>query len=287
VSVIPELGHLIVLNYATTVPGAESHLTWTRSGTSNEWLVTGTVGQLAPPQMQDVAVQDSALFAADALRHELQLRGIAILGRIRARHRDLSSVPDPLHTPFAVDTTGTELAAIDSAPLSSAIQVINKTSQNLHAEMLLRELGWNLRHTGTLAAGLDERKSFLAGAGVPDTGYAFVDGSGLGRQGLTTPQSTVALLRYMWQRPERDVWFASLPVGGFDGTLQKRFKGIAGADRVHAKTGSLAHVAALAGYLQTKRGHWIVFCVMLNAQTAHLPEAQSFLDHLCAIFLDS
>ena len=131
------------------------------------------------------------------------------------------------------------------------VQVVNKVSQNLHAEMLLREVGYATRNVGTLAAGLDERQKFLQQAGISNDGYDFADGSGLARQGVTTPASTVTLLRYMWMRPEKKLWLESLPVGGIDGSLRRRFKGLAGGDRVHAKTGSLSHVAALSGYLLT------------------------------------
>ena len=100
---------------------------------------------------------------------------------------------------------GTSLALHESATLGEIIKVINKVSQNLHAEMLLREVAAVRRGTGTLAEGLKEGEAFLSEAGVTQAGTGFVlaDGSGLARQDLTTPDSTVAVLRYMWQRPER------------------------------------------------------------------------------------
>jgi D-alanyl-D-alanine carboxypeptidase/D-alanyl-D-alanine-endopeptidase (penicillin-binding protein 4) len=178
-----------------------------------------------------------------------------------------------------------ELASLESAPLFQVIQVVNKVSQNLHAEMLLRETAYATRSMGTLAAGLDERKSFLTEAGIPQKTYAFVDGSGLARQDVTSPQATVALLRYMWSRPERQAWVDSLPIGGVDGTLKSRFKNIAGADRVHAKTGSLSHVAALSGYLQTKSGKWLIFSMMANAELNDHEEVQKFFDAACGVLL--
>jgi D-alanyl-D-alanine carboxypeptidase/D-alanyl-D-alanine-endopeptidase (penicillin-binding protein 4) len=90
----------------------------------------------------------------------------------------------------------------------------------------------------------------------------------------------------MWQRPERDVWLESLPIGGVDGTLQHRFSNIEGAERVHAKTGSIGHVNALSGYIETRQHGWIAFSVMVNATTAPDSDVRAFIDHLCAIFLD-
>jgi D-alanyl-D-alanine carboxypeptidase/D-alanyl-D-alanine-endopeptidase (penicillin-binding protein 4) len=162
---------------------------------------------------------------------------------------------------------------------------VNKVSQNLHAELLLREVAVATRGVGTLAAGLDERKSFLSSAGIPENAYQLDDGSGLARQDLASPHATVQLLRYMWNRPERETWLASLPVGGSDGSLQHRFRAVAGAARLHAKTGSLAHVAALSGYLQTQSGGWIVFSLMANAEVDNSGAVQNFFDSACALFL--
>jgi D-alanyl-D-alanine carboxypeptidase/D-alanyl-D-alanine-endopeptidase (penicillin-binding protein 4) len=283
----PEVGALMVLNQAVTDRTNVAKVNMLRVPGSNELVVSGTVGQTAPPAQEDVAVADPALFAANALKFELENRGVVVRGEPRAVHRDLTTVPNPLAAQRVVASpTGTELASLESAPLFEAIQVVNKVSQNLHAEMLLREVAYATRSVGTLAAGLEERKVFLEEAGIPDTAYAFADGSGLARQGLTSPNATVALLRYMWNRPEKESWVNSLPVGGVDGSLKNRFKNVDGADRVHAKTGSLSHVAALSGYLETKSGRWIIFSMMANAELNDSDEVQKFFDAACELFLN-
>jgi D-alanyl-D-alanine carboxypeptidase/D-alanyl-D-alanine-endopeptidase (penicillin-binding protein 4) len=282
----PDIGSLIVLNEATTDDTNVAKINMSRPPGSNELVISGTIGMSAQPDQEDVAVPDPALFAARALRYELQNRGVSIRGEAQAVHRDLATVPNPLGAPrIAIIPSGMELASLESAPLFQVIQIVNKVSQNLHAEMLLRETAYATRSMGTLAAGLDERKSFLAGAGIPEKTYAFADGSGLARQDVTSPQATVALLRYMWNRPERQAWVDSLPIGGVDGTLKHRFKNIAGAERVHAKTGSLSHVAALSGYLQTKSGQWLIFSMMANAELNDHGDVQKFFDAACGVLL--
>ncbi len=141
---------------------------------------------------------------------------------------------------------------------------------------------------GTLEAGLKEREAFLQEIGITHdiSGFAFADGSGLARQDLTTPDSTVALLQAMWQRPERDIWLQCLPIGGVDGSLEHRFRNIAGAQRVHAKTGSIAHVNALSGYIETQQHRWLAFSIMVNATAGHESAVRDFIDHLCAVFLE-
>lgn len=282
----PDVGYFVVLNELVTDNSAANHVAISRPAGSNELVLSGTIGRTAPQTQEDIAVADPALFAAEALKQALEERGIAVDGEARARHRDLNNVADPLGAPLIATTpSGTELASLESAPLWQVVQVVNKVSQNLHAEMLLREVGYATRNVGTLAAGLDERQKFLQQAGVPESNYAFADGSGLARQGVTTPQSTVTLLRYMWTRPEKKLWLESLPVGGVDGSLKRRFQGLDGGERVHAKTGSLSHVAALSGYLLTKSGRWIVFSMMANAEVADAPEVTAFFDRACEIFL--
>jgi serine-type D-Ala-D-Ala carboxypeptidase/endopeptidase (penicillin-binding protein 4) len=217
----------------------------------------------------------------------LEERGISVLGKAKAVHRDLSSVPNPLEEPRVVSAPeGIILASLDSAPLYQIVQVVNKVSQNLHAEMLLREVAFATRGVGTLAAGLDERTKFLAEAGVDNTIFDFADASGLARQDLTTPNATVQLLKYMWQRPERDSWLASLPVGGVDGSLRRRFKNLPGAERIHAKTGSLSHVSTLSGYLQNKSGHWIIFSIMINGEVNDKGDVQKFFERAFGQLLD-
>lgn len=166
--------------------------------------------------------------------------------------------------------------------------MVNKVSQNLHAEMLLRELGFAQVGAGTLAAGVAARKAFLAEAGVTEkgTGYVLEDGSGLARQDLITPHSAVALLRYMWSRPERGVWLASLPVGGVDGSLEHRMSKASHAERIHAKTGSLSHVFALSGYAEPGPGKWLAFSILINGATAPEQEVSDFVDQFCALMLN-
>lgn len=286
ITMAPDVGEFVLLNQVVTGPGNQTRISITRPPGSNELIVSGTLGSQAPAFQEDIAVADPALFAAEALRYALEQRGVVVRGEARAFHRNLKDVPNPLTAPRLESTpTGTELATLNSAPISQIVQVVNKVSQNLHAEMLLREVAFATRSIGTLEAGREERKSFLAEAGLDPAGFAFADGSGLARQDLTTPDSTVKLLRYMWSRPERDAWIQSLPIGGVDGTLQHRFKSIEGAGRVHAKTGSLSHVTATSGYLQTASGRWIIFSMMANAEVNASAEVGSFFDRACGLFL--
>ena len=67
---------------------------------------------------------------------------------------------------------------------------------------------------------------------------------------------------------------AALPVGGRDGTLEHRFVGTRAAGNVHAKTGSIANVRALSGYVTSLDGETFVFSMIAN----HFTVPQSAID---------
>jgi D-alanyl-D-alanine carboxypeptidase/D-alanyl-D-alanine-endopeptidase (penicillin-binding protein 4) len=271
----PEPSALVVLNQVVTDTTIATHIEFRRPVGSNELILRGTISNATGQWTEQFAVTDPARFAAEALVEVLRERGIAVRGEARSEYA--ASTPE-----------STLLVGHESLPLWQVIQIVNKVSQNLHAEMLLREVAFQRTGAGTLENGRKEREAFLAEAGVTPkgTGFTSSDGSGLSRSDLTTPNSTVTLLRYMWTRPERDMWIQSLPVGAWDGSLEYRFRRLSGSQRVHAKTGSLSHVNALSGYLQTKTGRTLAFSIMVNGTLAPESAVREFIDRLCAVFLD-
>src|SRR5581483_11515091 len=88
------------------------------------------------------------------------------------------------------------LASYQSKPLIEDVRVINKVSQNLHAELLLRLLGREKGTAGTIEGGLEVLRGFLNQAGITTDEYLLYDGSGLSRQNLVSPHAVVKLLRY-------------------------------------------------------------------------------------------
>ncbi|MGB9604962.1 MAG: D-alanyl-D-alanine carboxypeptidase/D-alanyl-D-alanine endopeptidase, partial [Bryobacteraceae bacterium] len=182
----------------------------------------------------------------------------------------------------AVVPEGVELARRESPPLIEVLRVIDKVSQNLHAELVLREVGRVLRGEGSRAAGLAEMAAFLEEAGVPRGEYRFLDGSGLSRLNLVTPAAVVRLLAWMYRSPHWEAWISLLPVGGEDGTLSGRFGGAARARRIHAKTGTLSLSNALSGYAQSRRG-MLAFAIMANNAVAPASEVRAVIDKIALL----
>jgi D-alanyl-D-alanine carboxypeptidase/D-alanyl-D-alanine-endopeptidase (penicillin-binding protein 4) len=156
------------------------------------------------------------------------------------------------------------LASYQSKPLIEDVRVINKVSQNLHAEILLRLLGREKGTAGTVEGGLEVLRGFLNQASVPSDQYLFYDGSGLSRQNLATPHAVVQLLRYAASQPWGASFRETLSVAGVDGSLAERFPHLDPHTHVYGKTGSLGGVKALSGYATTARGQQIAFSILSN-----------------------
>jgi len=98
-----------------------------------------------------------------------------------------------------------------------------------------------------------------------------------------TPAAVVKLLRYMYDLPARDTWISFLPVAARDGTLAGRFDDTPAAGRIHAKTGSLAHVNALSGYVQRHDGSWAAFSMLVNNSNQSAAAVRAVMDKICIL----
>ena len=117
----------------------------------------------------------------------------------------------------------------------------------------------------------------LTKVGVPRTAYDFADGSGMSTYNRIAPRGTVTFLRWVSAQPWGAVWRASLPVGGVDGTIARRFKGTALEGRIFAKTGGLNATAALSGYMIARSGRELTFSILANDMPA-VTRAQPIMD---------
>jgi len=151
--------------------------------------------------------------------------------------------------------------------------VLMKVSQNLYAETFLKTIGAVAGTGGNAESGRKEVARVLQSWGIAPEEYVLADGSGLSRYNYLTPHMLVTILERIYRDPRhRDPFIAALPVGGEDGgTIARRFKGTRAAGNVKAKTGSLANVRALSGYVTTLDGEPLVFSIIANNFT--VPQA--------------
>ena len=229
-----------------------------------------------------LAVDDPARYAAEVLRDALQRRGVVIGGEAVTRHHfaDESAGEPGASEPRVV------LASRTSPPLEELLQVTDKVSQNLHAEVMLREVGYQKKQPGSREGGLAALREFLREIGLGKDCCEFTDGSGLSRSTLVTPAAVVRLLAYMYRSSYRDVWLSLLPIAGADGTLASRFEDHPEARAIHAKTGSLAHVRAMSGYVTVAGREPLAFSLLVNNEDAPGPEARRAIDRIALALVE-
>ena len=282
IRVSPSLDYFAIENRVVTVAGGRSNVQVARSSGSRQLRVWGTIPAGGAPEGRSLAVDDPAQFAAATLWDALIRRGVQVTGRPVARHR-LTGESAPLRS--AAPTSGVELARRLSPPLADILTVVNKESQNLHAELLLGEVGRARGREGSRAVGLEQLGRFLAEAGVPLEEVQLVDASGLSVLDMVTPQAMTRLLAYMDRSQNREAWINSLAVAGEEGTLSQRFKEDPSAKRIRAKTGTLSHVSAIGGYALTAGGERLAFAILVNNYTAPAAEVRAIVDRIVMLLV--
>lgn len=290
-----------------------SHVQMERALGSKVLRVYGSIAVDSQPDEEQVAIHDPAEYAAMALKGLLEARGIVVTGKARARHRlsddargflEQTEVPMPGLEPkriygrgghmipcvndcqqkqaAAMEEAGTMVATHSSPTVQEDIVVTNKISQNLHAELLLRDLGASVVWEGSTAQGARIVKTFLEKAGIDKDDFIFFDGSGLSGHDLVTPRATARLLQYASTRPWFAQWKASLPVGGEDGSLESRFGKVPLKDHVFAKTGTLGEARALSGYVECASGRTVIFSIMVGNHLPGTSDDREVMDKIVA-----
>jgi D-alanyl-D-alanine carboxypeptidase/D-alanyl-D-alanine-endopeptidase (penicillin-binding protein 4) len=278
ISLTPAVEYYTIHNTLKTHIGAPRSITVDRQPGSHVLLIGGTAAPNGGAASQLIAIDDPAAFAAQAFAELLRARGVTIRGSVRAAHR----LPGQPYQPVS----GVELAKRVSPPLIEILKVVNKVSQNLHAEIALREVGFIKRSEGTADAAHEEMTEFLTSLGLDRKDFALADGSGLSRRTLATPTTFTTVLRYMHNSPWRDAFWALLPIAGEDGTLSNRFRGFKGVTAIRAKTGSISHVAALSGYAGEDSGRRLAFSILVNDYTAPSSEIRAIVDKIAVAILE-
>ena len=247
---------------------AEFFATIEPAGPQNIVRLIGSINRAGPAVTLPVAVQDPAYTAALRLKALLDARGVNTGASVDVRYRfGIAQAPAP-HM---------EIARNLSPPLIENITFLMKQSQNLHAELLLRRLGL-IDGDGSRQAGLQVVEAMLNEAGAPRWAWDFADGSGMSVYNRLTPQMTADFLLWTTTQPWGQAFRDTLPIGGVDGTLRRRFNGTPLEGRIFAKTGTLRGTNALSGFMMTKSGQMLVFAAFANERPTGAGSATDALD---------
>ena len=189
---------------------------------------------------------------------------------------------DTLEIPFRVDSTLTlqllenalqkkvalthrmpeaEKKVLYSIPSDSVYKRMMWESDNFLAEQLLILVSSTLSDTLNSA----KAREYVLEKHLSDLKQSprWVDGSGLSRYNLFSPQSIVQVLEKMYADIPRARLFSIFPSGGVSGTLVDWYSGDT-TPYIYAKSGSLGNNYCLSGYLLTKSGKVLIFSFMNN-----------------------
>jgi len=302
-------GELQVVVHGGAGPGAEPTITWSPLGTED--FVTAAL-TTAPP---DSATRVRPHYLPESHR-------IVLDGRVRADRVDTLTfaIRDPVRQATAalerilrergieavggwgvvwepgVDLGGTcvsgsvgrcpaafRVGDLTSPPMVEIVQAILEPSQNWMTEQLVRTLGAELGEEGSWEGGLDVVTRFLVDqVGVDSLDISPRDGSGLSSADLVTPRALVRILRYMAAGPNGEAFRHALAEPGEeDSTLERRLPGFEG--RVYGKTGTIANVNSLSGYLVRDDGREVVFSILSNGSGLPSSRVRATIDEVVAV----
>ncbi|HEV2132403.1 MAG TPA: D-alanyl-D-alanine carboxypeptidase/D-alanyl-D-alanine-endopeptidase [Longimicrobiaceae bacterium] len=271
VALTPPSGHVRLENRTTTVEaGRPAQIEMGYVELDDLLVVSGEIPRDTSGITQRVGVRDPARYFITALRETLREAGIAVEGRAMLRE-DLEEDAPALRG-------GARLFVHHSPPVREILPIMMKPSQNQIAEALLKTLGAEARGQGRAAAGAQVVDSLFGAWGLDTGGLSMRDGSGMSRYNFVTPELLIGLLERMTQSPHWELWYASQPVAGIDGTLRNRLRGTPAEGNVHAKTGTLSNIRAVSGYVTTADGERLAFAMLVNHHLRTAAAADRLID---------
>ena len=272
-SVSPQVrpeSHLIrVLN---RVRAGRRHIWSLRLGQEDSLVeLLGTV-KVSTRDPLSTAVDHPPLLLGRVLAARLQRAGVTLVGGVRV----VPALPGGPAERTALTRTRT--------PLPKAMARTNKRSLNMAAECFFLRAG-----DGTWSGSAAVMSQTLAKHfGLKAEGLVVRDGGGLSRRNRVTAGGLTKVLVALAGRKDAEVFLASLPVAGMDGTLRRRMARGPCRGRIRAKTGYIAAVSCLSGYvLDPAAEPALAFSILVNNLRRGSHPAKKLQDDLCRLLVDS
>jgi len=244
---------ITLINKLTTYPRTKKNCSITfLMNNKNQITVSGCSKESNNSFVQTVAIKNPVLYAKAVIGQILQQQKIELRGTIQQQ-------PTP--------STAILLASFKSPLLFSLINHTLKVSANLFAETVFLKMGELYYHQpATWQNGAKAVKAILQNQTQINLKDAVImDGSGLSRYNLASPQQTAQLLNYLYHDfPITYEFISALPIAGEDGTLINRMKQQNLNSIVRAKTGGMTGVNSLSGYLMNKNQQLLIFSLMMD-----------------------
>ncbi len=166
-----------------------------------------------------------------------------------------------------------------SRSIGDVLKRMMKKSDNLYAESMFYQLSPSRPATAKLSR--QRVNQLIKKFYLNPEDYYIADGSGLSLYNYVTAQLEVEFLK--WAYRNSDIYqplYNSMPIAGVDGTLEYRMTTGKAYNNVHAKTGTVTKISALAGYLKASNGHILCFSIINNG-VEKASTARGFQDSVC------
>ncbi len=255
-------------NNVITKPGRRGCGFSINSDQRNHYAFSGCVAKEWGIQSRLLPIKDPDTYAKALIKQALRQSHIVFNGTVRMHH-------DPNTTQVLVDHF--------SPPLEVVVTKMMKKSNNMIANTLLKKMGQlYFNKTGSWANGAAAVKAILSEKAHMDfSRVQIVDGSGLSRKNLISPEQLSQLLDYAYHDPKVAPYLMqALPLAGVDGTLRYRMK--TGPHLpIRGKTGTMKSISGLAGYITTAHHHTLSFVIMINGYSGHCWPYTRLEDRIC------
>ncbi len=258
-TVIPENKYVRIINNIKTVAKQDViEITALRDAINNIIILNGNIGFDSikkEKQITSVTIDNPTLFLLSILKDRIEKHNI----RFRGALLDIDDWNEkPIYYKLKL------IKQFDSPQLIKIIDEINKNSNNLLAEILLKTMAKEVSGIGSFEKGIEIVKKHLSKNGVSPDNIEYIDGSGLSRLNLISPANQVSILTSIYRSNIKDIFIKSLATPNEDGTLKRRMTQSRAEKNVFAKTGSMENVSTICGYVETRDKEYFAFSIMQN-----------------------
>ncbi|MEZ4845432.1 MAG: D-alanyl-D-alanine carboxypeptidase/D-alanyl-D-alanine-endopeptidase [Bdellovibrionota bacterium] len=246
----PRSNYFTIINQTKTVKAGQrtTNATVREKGKKIEITVGGQISVQDSGATIYRAIADPSTYAGNIFQDLLQRAGVTVTEGVE-------------HKTCGVEWT--EVVRFQSKPLSQILQGMNKFSNNFIAETLMYHLG----EAPSSGAGLLKMKTWIKSKKLPEQNVSIDNASGLSRSNSVTPNFLWSL--YAYGRNTFQTYpdmMASLPIGGLDGTLRRRFRSTGMQGLVRAKSGSLRNTVSLVGSIKTTQKGELLFVFLFDSK---------------------
>ncbi|MCI0405024.1 MAG: D-alanyl-D-alanine carboxypeptidase/D-alanyl-D-alanine-endopeptidase [candidate division Zixibacteria bacterium] len=269
----PNFGYLKTINRSRTGPRGSRYTLdedYRRKPGTNTVTFFGRIPISDTGQADYVSVHEPPMYLAHTTREIWKRKGISVTAP--AVYWEKSGLEED---------SLKKLFVWRSDSLSNVLKVVNKNSQNFYTEQVLRTLGKEIEGKGSFEAGLEAVNHFLLNAGLSQSDFYLVDGSGLSAKNRFTAAGFIKLLRQMHESPHFSHYYESMAIPGVDKSVKKRKNGDSLAANFRVKTGYISGARTLSGYFKSAGGKLYCFSVLVNGRKLNTRAIDDAVDRLC------